>query len=210
MAKPALAVVASDPFTRYGALSYFGASNLVRLLPDDARDDADVIVVFTQDVTEETISFMRRMDGRATNPDMGIVLVGNPIGEAKLMRAVRYGLIGFVPRSHANLDQVLRAVLGIQEGRSQLPAALVRSLLDQVRSLQKDVLEPNGLDAAGFKDREIQVLKLLAEGLDTGEVARRLNYSPRTIKAILASLTVRLGLRNRTHAIVHALRAGVI
>jgi DNA-binding NarL/FixJ family response regulator len=54
------------------------------------------------------------------------------------------------------------------------------------------------------------VLKLLADGLDTAEVARRLSYSERTVKNVLQDVTRRHNLRNRTHAVAFALRQGFI
>ena len=66
------------------------------------------------------------------------------------------------------------------------------------------------LSFAVLTDREIKVLKLLAEGLDTAEVGRRLFYSERTVKNIVHDVTSRLNLRNRTQAVVYALRQGLI
>ena len=59
-------------------------------------------------------------------------------------------------------------------------------------------------------DREIKVLKLLADGQDTAEVGRRLFYSERTVKNIVHDVTSRLNLRNRTQAVAYALRQGLI
>ncbi|GFE13255.1 helix-turn-helix transcriptional regulator [Streptomyces glebosus] len=210
MRPPALTVVASDPITRDGVCSWFRASGLVRLLPPGAVADADVTVLFAHQVAEDTLATMRQLVQQAAKPAMKFVLVADHISEVELMRAVRYGLVGFVPRSRGCMDQVLQAVLRSREGGVQFPDVLVKSLIDQMRSLQEDVLEPHGLNVAGFKDREVEVLKLLAEGMDTAAVARQLNYSQRTIKNILAGLVLRLGLRNRTQAIVYAMRAGVI
>jgi DNA-binding NarL/FixJ family response regulator len=72
------------------------------------------------------------------------------------------------------------------------------------------VLGPRGLDIAGFYAREVDVFRLLAEGLDTHEVAGRLNFSERTVRNIIHGALTRLKLRNRTHAVAYALRSGVM
>jgi DNA-binding NarL/FixJ family response regulator len=63
---------------------------------------------------------------------------------------------------------------------------------------------------SSLRPREREVLVLVAEGLSTREVARRMCYSERTIKNILQELTTRVGLRNRTQAVVWAMRNGWI
>ncbi|SEG18683.1 transcriptional regulator, LuxR family [Actinacidiphila yanglinensis] len=211
MTAPAVAVIASDPMTRDGASSYFRASGRVDVLPPGLHGCADVAVMFAGRVTEETLAAMQRLTATATNRDLGIVLVAEEIGESRLLPAVRHGMVGFVHRSDSGgMEQVLKAVLSSRNGRADLPHALVRSLIDHVRALQGSVLDPLGLDLSGLKDREIEVLRLLADGLDTGEVAAKLNYSERTIKTIVGSMTLRLGLRNRSHAIAYAIRSGAL
>jgi DNA-binding NarL/FixJ family response regulator len=70
------------------------------------------------------------------------------------------------------------------------------------------VLAPNGLTEAGLYTREVDVLRLLAEGLDIAEVAQRLNYSERTVRSIIHGVLTRMKLRNRVHAVAFALRSG--
>jgi DNA-binding NarL/FixJ family response regulator len=62
----------------------------------------------------------------------------------------------------------------------------------------------------GLSQREVAVVRLMAEGCDTNEIARRMRYADHTVKNIIYSLTHRLGLRNRSHAVAYALRAGII
>jgi DNA-binding NarL/FixJ family response regulator len=69
---------------------------------------------------------------------------------------------------------------------------------------------PHVLAVAGLTERERDVLALVAEGCSTREVATRLAYSERTIKNIVQNVTMRLNLRNRTQAVVYAVRNGWI
>jgi DNA-binding NarL/FixJ family response regulator len=54
------------------------------------------------------------------------------------------------------------------------------------------------------------VLRLVAEGFDTADIARKLAFSERTIKTVIHDVTTRLCLRNRTHAVAWAMREGLI
>nr|WP_269327708.1 helix-turn-helix transcriptional regulator [Kineosporia mesophila] len=76
--------------------------------------------------------------------------------------------------------------------------------------LQRVVLIPRGLTPSGLERREVEVLALIADGLDTAEIAERMQYSERTVKNILSGVMARLGLRNRSHAVAYALRAGLL
>jgi DNA-binding NarL/FixJ family response regulator len=82
--------------------------------------------------------------------------------------------------------------------------------MSEVERHQRQVLSPRGLTFAGLTEREIAVLRLLAEGLDTAEVGERLFFSERTVKNVIHDLTSRLDLRNRTHAVAYAIRHGLI
>jgi len=72
------------------------------------------------------------------------------------------------------------------------------------------VLENRGATTSGFSIREVDVLRLMADGLDTHQIGKELGYSERTIKNIIYTFTTRVRLRNRSHAVFYAMRAGVI
>jgi len=61
-----------------------------------------------------------------------------------------------------------------------------------------------------MSEREIEVLRHLADGRDTAEIAEAMAYSERTIKNIIHEVTTRLNLKNRSHAVAYAMKSGII
>lgn len=153
---------------------------------------------------------MERVVGESTNPETRIVLVAETISEHHLMRAVTCGLVSFLPREEADRDRVVKIIRESSRNRALVPEQMVGWLLEQVRTIQRTVLVPNGLTLGGLQEREVEVLRLLADGLDTVEIAQRLSYSERTIKNIVSGMLTRLNLRNRSHAVAYAMRCGAL
>jgi DNA-binding NarL/FixJ family response regulator len=138
------------------------------------------------------------------------VLVTREINEDALLTAIDHHVVAVIPRGAVTGERLVRSIVAAEAGDGVMAPELVGSLLKSVRGLQRDVLAPRGLSPSGLNDREIQILRLLAQGRDTTEVAVELRYSERTVKSVLHSLTSRLNLRNRTHAVAYAMRTGVI
>jgi DNA-binding NarL/FixJ family response regulator len=103
-----------------------------------------------------------------------------------------------------------RALRGAADGDGTLPPDLLGRLLTQVGRLQQQVLSPRGLTLGGLTEREVAVLRLIADGLDTAEVGRRLYFSERTVKNVIHDVTTRFDLRNRSQAVAYAIRQGLI
>jgi DNA-binding NarL/FixJ family response regulator len=134
-----------------------------------------------------------------------VLLVVDAISERHLLYAVERGVVGVLLRSEVGYADIVRASRSALRGESPLPAHLVRALVERLRSLPNQ--QPGTSDLLA---REVDVLRLLAEGLSTAEVAGRLNYSERTIKNVLHDVITRLGLRNRTQAVAFAIRSGAL
>ncbi|MFD4560559.1 response regulator transcription factor [Streptomyces sp. NPDC058469] len=206
----ALAVIASDPVTAEGAISCLRQYAGLTLLQAEERAEADVVLMLATEVTEETLLLMEAVAARSSNPGMSIVLVADSIREHQVARAVRCGLRSVLWRWETGFEKVLEAVRNIACGRAQLPPLVQNWLIDQVRTVHREVLGPRGITISGLEAREVEVLRLLADGLDSAEIAQELNYSERTIKNIVSGMMSRLGMRNRTQVVAHALRSGVL
>jgi DNA-binding NarL/FixJ family response regulator len=206
----AVAVLASDAITAEGTAAYLRSQDWITLLPAASRERADVVVILATRVTDETLSLMQLTAEQAANRDMRFVLVGDGVREPQLLRAISCGLVSVIPRQGTDHERIVRAIAGVRSDRLEMPQVALSWLVGHIRTIQRDVLAPSGLGAAGLEHREAEVLRLLADGLATGEIAERLSYSERTVKNIIHGVLSRLNLRNRAHAVAFALRNGLL
>ncbi|MFD4113225.1 response regulator transcription factor [Streptomyces niveus] len=174
---------------------------------DAAGVPPEVVVVVVDTVDEEALRTLRHIQRTTT---CRTVLITTAIDEQQLVSAAECGVAGVVRRSEATPEHLVHVIGTVARGEGHLPADLLGRLLEEVGRLQAQVLGPRGLHFTGLAPREIDVLRLVADGHDTGEIATRLGYSERTIKNILHSVMTRLQLRNRSHAVAYAMRQGLI
>ncbi|GAO11948.1 putative LuxR family transcriptional regulator [Streptomyces lydicamycinicus] len=142
-----------------------------------------------------------------------VVLIARDLREPELMTAVEYGVRAILWRHQATPQRLLRAVQSAARGEGDLPPDLISTLLTQVGQLRRSVTASPSVGfvpTLGMAPREVDVLRLIAEGLDTRQISEKLAYSERTVKNILHALMTRLQLHNRAHAVAYALREGYI
>ncbi|WP_229397635.1 helix-turn-helix transcriptional regulator [Micromonospora okii] len=197
----------TDVISRAGVVSQLRPRPEVLLVDDAEADRAEVAVVVTDAIDEPALRALRARRSRGTS---ALVLVVTHVDDAGLVAAVENGVAGIVRRSEASADRLVAVIRAAAAGEGAVPPDLLGRLLQQVGALQREVLGPRGLTFSGLADREVEVLRLVADGFDTAEIAAKLSYSQRTIKNILHDVTNRLHLRNRCHAVAYALRNGLI
>jgi DNA-binding NarL/FixJ family response regulator len=201
-----VAIAAADPVSRAGLAAQLRDQSTIEVLAEAAGEDT-VIVVVADEVNDATCQELRTL--RASGYERLVLLVAR-VDDTGLLAAVEAGVTGVVRRSQATASHVTAAIQAASAGEGTLPPDLLGRLLSQVGRLQRQVLHPRGLTFAGLTEREVSVLRLLAEGHDTAEVGRRLYFSERTVKNVIHDVTSRLDLRNRTHAVAYAIRQGLI
>jgi len=205
-----VAVIATEPLVALGAAACLRAYPGIALVPPDSLDRAAVVLVIDGQVSEKTLSVMKHAAEQAPDREMRFVLVCDGIREPQLLRTLGWGMVSVLPRQDADYGQIARALVNARDGRLELPPDAGGWLEERIRSVQRDVLAPHGLTTAGLYTREVEVLRLLAEGIDTLEIAQQLSYSERTVRNIIHGMLTRMKLRNRVHAVAYALRNGVI
>lgn len=200
-------VSTSDPVSRAGIASQLRTHHGIEIIDERQLSPGVVALVVADQMDEETAQSIRALKRQGIER---IVLVVTRVDDSGLLSALEAGARGVLRRTQATAEALAEAVRAAASGEGAMPPDLLGRLLDQVGRLQRQVLNPRGLSFAVLTDREIKVLKLLADGLDTAEVGRRLYYSERTVKNIVHDVTSRLNLRNRTQAVAYALRQGLI
>ncbi len=199
-------VYAHDPISQAGLSAQLRARGDVEVVDDDV-DRAEVAVVVADDVDDDTTRVVRAVQ---RNGIPRVVLVVTRLDDAAMIAGVEAGACGLLRRADAKPEQLAAAVHAAHAGDGSVPSDLLGRLLDHVGRLQRQVLSPRGITLSGLTEREIEVLRLVADGCDTAEIATSLSYSERTIKNIIHDVTARLNLRNRSHAVAYAVRQGLI
>ncbi|MFB6951243.1 response regulator transcription factor [Streptomyces niveus] len=202
-----VAVQAPDPISLAGITSQLRPRPQVTVTTWDAEAPPQVALVVVDTIDEEALKTLRRIQ-RTT--DCRTVLVTTDIDEQKLVSAAECGVAGVVRRSEATPEHLVHVISTVARGEGHIPSDLLGRLLEEVGRLQGQVLGPRGLHFTGLAAREADVLRLVAEGYDTADIATKLAYSERTIKNVLHAVMTRLQLRNRAHAVAYAVRQGLI
>ncbi|WUW19754.1 response regulator transcription factor [Streptomyces sp. NBC_01463] len=203
-----VALRAQDPISQAGVASQLRARPEVNVMEWGEGENAPQVVVMVVDSVDEDV--LRTLRSIQRTSDSRTVLVTTDIDEQKLVSAAECGVAGVIRRSESTPEHLVHVIATVSRGEGHLPSDLLGRLLAEVGRLQGQVLGPRGLHFTGLAAREVDVLRLVAEGYDTADIATKLAYSERTIKNVLHSVMTRLQLRNRSHAVAYAMRQGLI
>jgi DNA-binding NarL/FixJ family response regulator len=200
-------VRATDPVSEAGVASQLRVQHDLEVLSSDSPARPDVVVLVADRVDERTAAGIR-----ATRDSGGprVVLVVGSVDGVEVLAAVESGVAAIVRRGEATPDRLSTAIRAAATGDGHLPPDLLGRLLQQVGDAQRKAAAPIGLTFGGLTQRELTVLRLIADGYSTSEIATRMAYSERTIKNSIHDLVSRFHLRNRTHAVAFAVRQGLI
>jgi DNA-binding NarL/FixJ family response regulator len=141
------------------------------------------------------------------DPAARIIALTVASDEGDVAAAVVAGACGYLVKD-APLDDVVVAVRAAARGETWLSPRAAGALLDRVRrSNVESAPEPEV--TSELSPRELEVLRLVARGLENSEIAAELGISPRTAKNHLSSILSKLGMTNRIQAAIYAVRSGL-
>jgi DNA-binding NarL/FixJ family response regulator len=142
----------------------------------------------------------------AAAPRTRVLILTVVADEGQVMDALLAGACGYLLKD-APIENLVEGIEAAARGESLISPRIARQLVDRVR-------EPAGVEpavsGADLTEREIEVLQLLARGLDNQQIAETLYLSPHTVKNHVSSILAKLQVENRIQAAVRAVRSGLV
>jgi DNA-binding NarL/FixJ family response regulator len=130
---------------------------------------------------------------------MRVVMLTMHIDRDVIDRAIKAGAVGYLTKD-ASINEVLEAIRLAANGDRPMSPRLAAAMLTEVHNDAEPIISA----------REEEVLQLVADGLGTTEIAERLYISQKTVKNHLASIYEKLNARDRTQAVLMAVKMGIV
>jgi DNA-binding NarL/FixJ family response regulator len=138
-------------------------------------------------------------------PHVKILMLTISDEEADLSEAITAGASGYLLKE-IPIDEVAEAIRSVWAGQSRISPSMASKLLTEFAAMSKASSEKPQVPAPRLTDREMEVLKLVAQGLNNRDIAKRLFISENTVKNHIRNILEKLHLHSRMEAVVYAVR----
>jgi DNA-binding NarL/FixJ family response regulator len=128
--------------------------------------------------------------------------------DADVMDAILAGACGYLLKD-ASVPELMQGINAAAVGESLVSPTIAAKVLQRVRASTSSLREAEFIQSE-LSDREIEVLKLIANGKDNAMIAGELHISPKTVKNHISNILMKLQIENRIQAAVYAVRSGIV
>jgi DNA-binding NarL/FixJ family response regulator len=136
-------------------------------------------------------------------PTARIIMLTVSDEEADLYDAVKNGASGYLLKD-SSIDEVAQAIRVVADGQSLISPSMAIKLLDEFKQMSRS--DRQQVPTPRLTERELEVLKLVAQGLNNREIAKRLFISENTVKNHVRNILEKLQLHSRMEAVMYAVR----
>ena len=140
---------------------------------------------------------------KEAEPATKIIMLTVSDEEADLYESVKNGAAGYLLKD-SSIEEVAQAIRVVNEGQSLISPSMAVKLIDEFKQMSKPEREQG--PALRLTERELEVLRLVAKGLNNREVAKELFISENTVKNHVRNILEKLQLHSRMEAVMYAMR----
>jgi DNA-binding NarL/FixJ family response regulator len=140
-----------------------------------------------------------------TAPSTRVLVLSASDQDADVMEAIMAGACGYLLKD-SSINDLIAGIRAAANGESLISPAIASKVLQRIRDARPAAPEE---PVAQLSDREMQVLKLVANGNDNAQIAAELHISPKTVKNHISNILMKLQIENRIQAAVFAVRSGI-
>jgi DNA-binding NarL/FixJ family response regulator len=166
----------------------------------------DVIVMDLNMPGLTGVETTRKLSGIA--PLTRVVVLTISADDDDVMDAVMAGACGYLLKD-SSMEELILGIRAAASGESLISPQIAAKVLRRLRS-QSSSVDAAETIRAELSEREIEVLKLIANGKDNAQIARELFISPKTVKNHISNILMKLQIENRIQAAVYAVRSGIV
>ncbi|HVN21304.1 MAG TPA: response regulator transcription factor [Dongiaceae bacterium] len=196
--------VDDHPLLRQGIAALLGTQPDVQVVAE-ACDGEEAIAQFRLHRPDVTLMDLQMPNVNGTEaisrireefPDARILVLSTYAGDVQVLRAMKAGARGYLLKGNVRTE-LLDAIRAVHAGRKRIPPELAAELAEHAADDQ-------------LSSREIDVLRLIAEGNANKQIADKLSIGETTVKNHVSNILSKLGANDRAHAVTIALQRGII
>ena len=178
----------------------------------DGQEALDLIEIYDPDLVLMDLK-MPRLNGvqairrlRESRPNLPVLVLTTYMDDKWLFDAIRSGASGYLMKDRPR-NELLEAIHGTMEGDSYIDPSIAGKVLSNIASSPAKEIPERSYN---LSEREQEILNLLAQGLSNADISHTLYLSEGTVRNYTSTLFAKLGVADRTQAVILALRQGLV
>jgi NarL family two-component system response regulator LiaR len=204
-------VVDDHPVVRRGIESLLGEEEDIQVVGEavNGRDALEKVESLKPDVILMDL-VMPEMNGieaiekiTASHPDARILVMTSFAADDKVFPSIKAGALGYLLKD-SDPDDLIRMIRQVYRGELSIHPTIARKVIQELNRPAKEPLTPSPIT-----EREVEILQLMAQGMENKEIAAKLVVRDATVRTHVSNILRKLQLANRVQAMLYALRTGL-